>query len=344
MESKKLLDKTITKKDKIFNELLNLITTSKQKALKQVNNTLIELYWNIGQYISTKTIKENWGKGIVKELANYIKLQDPTIKGFTSRNLWRMKQFYETYYENKKVSALLSQLTWTNNLLILSASKSEEEREFYILTSIHCKYSSRELDRQIQSGVFERTMLANEKLSTVMKSLPQNTKDIFKDSYSLEFLDLPQDHKEKDLQKALIDSLKEFILELGMGFAFIGEEYRLQVGDDDFYIDLLFYHRDLKCLVAFELKIDKFKPSHLGQLEFYLEALDRDVKRKDENPSIGVLLCRKKNDEVVKYALNRSLSPTVVSDYETKLIPKRLLQDKMNELYNIYDTKEDNGK
>jgi predicted nuclease of restriction endonuclease-like (RecB) superfamily len=295
-----------------FNELLNLITSSKQKALKLVNSTLIELYWDIGKYISTKTIKENWGKSVVKELANYIKLQDPTVKGFSDKNIWRMKQFYETYYKNKKLSAVLRELTWTNNLLILSSSKSEEEREFYILTSIKCKYSSRELERQIQSGVF-------------------------KDSYSLEFLNLPEKHKEKDLQKALVGSLKEFILELGIGFAFIGEEYRLQVGDDDFYIDLLFYHRDLKCLVAFELKIGKFKPSHLGQLEFYLEALDRDIKRDDENPSIGVLLCRKKNDEVVEYALSRSLSPTVVSEYTTKLIPKKILQDKMNELYELYE-------
>ena len=319
-----------------FNEILSTIQISKQKAYTQVNSTLIELYWEVGKYISTKTIKENWGKSIVKELANYIKMQDPTIKGFNSRNLWRMKQFYETYEGNEKVSALLTQLTWTNNLLILSSSKSEEEREFYILTSIKGKYSSRELERQIQSGMFERTMLANEKLSKTMTQLPQDTNNIFKDSYSLEFLNLPQKHKEKDLQKALVDSLKKFILELGIGFAFMGEEYRLQVGDDDFYVDLLFYHRDLKCLVAFELKIGKFKPSHLGQLEFYLEALDRDVKRDDENPSIGVLLCRKKNDEVVKYALSRSISPTVVSEYETKLIPKKILQDKMNELYEVY--------
>lgn len=323
-----------------FQEILQTIQLSKQKVFQQVNITLIELYWDIGDYISSKTIKDNWGKGVVKELAIYIKEQDPILKGFTSRNLWRMKQFYETYREDIKVSALLTQLTWTNNLLILSSSKSKEEREFYIYLSIKGKYSSRELERQIQSGVFERTMLANKKLSAVIRELPQDTNNIFKDSYALDFLDLPTKHKEKDLQKALISSLKEFILELGIGFAFIGEEYRLQVGDDDFYIDLLFYHRDLKCLVAFELKIGKFKPSHLGQLEFYLEALDRDVKRDDENPSIGVLLCRKKNDEVVKYALSRSLSPTVISEYETKLIPKKILQDKMNELYKIYERKE----
>ena len=320
-----------------FNEILSTIQSSKQKAYALVNSTIIELYWNIGNYISTKTIKENWGKGVVKELASYIKLQDPTLKGFSDKNLWRMKQFYETYHKNEKLSALLRELTWTNNLLILSSSKSDEEREFYILTSIKSKYSSRELKRQIESGMFERTMLANEKLSQTVKELPQETSNVFRDTYSLDFLNLPTQHKEKDLQKALISSLKEFILELGIGFAFIGEEYRLEVGDDDFYIDLLFYHRDLKCLVAFELKVGKFKPSHLGQLEFYLEALDRDVKRDDENPSIGVLLCRKKNDEVVEYALSRSLSPTVVSEYETKLIPKKVLRDKMNELYEKFE-------
>jgi len=316
-----------------FNEIVNLIKDSKAKAYVQINTTLIELYWNIGQYISTKTIKENWGKSVVKELAEYIKLQDPTLKGFDSRNLWRMKQFYETYKENKKLSALLREITWTNNLLILSSSKSDEEREFYILLSIKENYSSRELERQIKSGIYERTMLANEKLSAVVTQLPQNTKNVFRDTYTLELLDIPKVHEEKDLQKSIVSSLKDFILELGVGFAFIGEEYRVSVGDDDFYIDLLFYHRDLRCLVAFELKAGKFKPSDLGQLEFYLEALDRDVKREDENPSIGVLLCRKKNDEVVEYAMSRSTSPTVISEYETKLIPKEVLRAKMNELY-----------
>ncbi len=316
-----------------FNTIVTLIKDSRQKAFMQINTTLIELYWSIGEYISSKTIKENWGKGVVKELADYIKKQDPTLKGFTARNLWRMKQFYETYYQNKKLSALLTQITWTNNLLILSSSKSEEEREFYILLTSKENYSSRELERQIKSGLFERTMIANKKLSAVMTQLPQDTRNVFRDSYTLELLDIQEPHKEKDLQQAIVSSLKEFILELGMGFTFMGQEYRVSVGDEDFYIDLLFYHRDLKCLVAFELKVDKFKPSDLGQLEFYLEALDRDIKKEDENPSIGVLLCRKKNDEVVEYALSRSASPAVISEYETKLIPKDLLRAKMNEFY-----------
>ena len=322
-----------------FNEILSTIQNSKQKAYAQVNSTLIELYWNIGKYIATKTIKENWGKGVVKELAIFIKQQDPTLKGFTDKNIWMMKSFYETYKENKKLYTLCREISWSNNRRILSL-KTTHEREFYILTSIKEKYSFRELERQIDKSLFERTMLADEKLSNTIKELPQNTKGVFRDSYILDFLDLEPEHKEKDLQQALIGSLKDFILELGIGFAFVGEEYKLEVGDDTFKIDLLFYHRYLNCLVAFELKIGKFKPSHLGQLEFYLEALDRDVKTKEENPSIGILLCREKNDEVVKYALNRSVSPLVIADYETKLIPKKLLQDKLNEIYELLENED----
>ena len=327
-----------------FSEILKTIQTSKQKALQQVNTTLIELYWEIGKYISIKTIKENWGKSVVKELADYIKDNEPTLKGFSDKNLWRMKQFHETYKDNEKLTPLVREISWTNNLIILSSAKTDEERAFYLLLVSKERYSKRELERQIRSGIYERTMLANEKLSPVVRELPQDTKDVFRDSYALEFLNLPTLHSEKDLQHALIGSLKKFILELGVGFAFIGEEYRLQVGNEDFYIDLLFYHRHLRCLVAFELKIGKFKPAHLGQLEFYLEALDRDIKSKDENPSIGILLCREKDDEVVKYALSRSLSPTVISDYETQLIPKKILQQKLNELYEIYNAEKEGNK
>jgi len=322
---------------KSFSDVLSTIQNSKQKALTQVNSTLIELYWSIGEYISTKTIKDNWGKGVVKELANFIEQQEPTLNGFTARNLWRMKQFYETYKDNEKLSSLLTQLTWTNNLLILSSSKSDEEREYYIRLSIHERYSSRELKRQLESGMFERTMLANQKLSSVLRELPQNTKNVFRDVYSLDLLSLKEQHKEKDLQSSILNSLKSFILEVGKDFCFMGQEYRIQVGNSDFSIDLLFYHRTLQCMIAFELKIDDFKPSYLGQLEFYLEALDRDVKKEYENPSIGILLCRKKDDEVVKYALSRSLSPTVISEYETKLIPKKILQQKLNELYEQFE-------
>ena len=323
-----------------FDEIVSLIKNSKQKLFSQVNFTLIELYWNIGEYISKKTIQENWGKSIVQELSIFIKQKVPYIQGFSDKNLWRMKQFFETYKDSTKLSPLVREFTWTNNLLILSATKSEEEREFYIKLSIKERYSKRELERQIKSGIYVRTLLANKKISSAVQKLPQDTTNIFKDTYSLEFLGLSEYHSENDLQSSLVSYLKDFILEIGNDFCFIGQEYKIQVGKKDFKIDLLFYHRELRCLVAFELKIDEFSPSYLGQLEFYLEALDRDIKKAYENPSNGVLLCRQKDDEVVEYALSRSLSPTVISQYETKLIPKNVLRDKLNELYKVLDTNE----
>ncbi|MFN5068707.1 MAG: YhcG family protein, partial [Bacteroidota bacterium] len=189
------------------------------------------------------------------------------------------------------------------------------------------------LDRQISASFFERTMIGNSKLSPVVRESNNDLTNTFKDSYVFEFLNLPETHSESDLQRGLVRQMKNFILELGKDFLFIGEEYKLQVGNNDFYIDLLFYHRGLQCLVAFELKADKFKPDHLGQLNFYLEALDRDVKKQNENPSIGVLLCKDKDSEVVEYALSRSLSPTMVSEYKTQLPDKKLLQQKLHELF-----------
>ena len=194
-------------------------------------------------------------------------------------------------------------------------------------------YSKRELDRQISASLFERTMIGNSKLSLTVRESNKDFSNTFKDSYVFEFLNLPDPHSESDLQQGLVRQMKDFILELGKDFLFIGEEYKLQVGNNDFYIDLLFYHRGLQCLVAFELKADKFKPDHLGQLNFYLEALDRNVKKSNENPSIGVLLCKDNDSEVVEYALSRSLSPTMVSEYKTQLPDKKLLQQKLHELF-----------
>ena len=323
-----------------FSEILAWIQKARQKAYQRVNRTLVELYWNIGRYISAQVKNDGWGTGTVEDLAAFIQKNDPNIKGFSSRNIWTMKQFYETYQPNEKLPTLLAELGWSHNRRIMSL-KSPEEREFYLLLCNRKKYSFRELERLIKTSTFERSMLADNQLSDTVKELPQSTTGVFKDTYVFEFLDIPVPHREKDLQQALLASLKDFILELGIGFTFVGQDYRLQVGTDDFFVDLLFYHRHLQCLVAFELKTDKFRPEHLGQLEFYLEALDRDVKLNHENPSIGVLLCREKNDEVVKYALSRSISPAVISEYETKLIPKEVLRKKLNELYALIECKGD---
>jgi len=218
-------------------------------------------------------------------------------------------------------------------LAIFSRCKSVEEREFYLKISKQENYSFRELDRQISAGLYERTMIGNAKLPTVLRESNQNLTNTFKDGYVFEFLSISEPHGERELQRGLLKQMKSFILELGKDFLFIGEEFKLQVGNSDFYVDLLFYHRGLQCLIAFELKADKFKPDHLGQLNFYLEALDRDVRKINENPSIGILLCKDKDSEVVEYALSRSLSPTMVSEYRTQLPDKKLLQKKLHELF-----------
>ena len=323
-----------------FLPVLEKIQQARQKAYGQINATLVELYWNIGQYVAQQVNNAGWGKSMVETLADYIKHREPGIKGFSARNIWTMKQFYELYQSLKKLPTVWAELSWSHHRRIMSL-KTAEEREFYLQLCAKQRYSIRELERLIDTGTYERTVLGNQQLSDVVKQLPQTTTGIFKDSYVFEFLDLPVPHQEKDLQQALVASLKDFILELGVGFSFIGQEFRLQVGNDDFYIDLLFFHRQLQCLVAFELKTTKFGPAHLGQLEFYLEALDRDVKLPSENPSIGVLLCREKNDEVVQYALSRAISPTVIAEYETKLIPKELLRKKLNEFYALLEGKDE---
>ncbi len=244
-----------------------------------------------------------------------------------------MKQFYETYIDSPKLSALVREISWTNNLLIFSTAKTFEEKEFYLHLCMRENYTKRELERQLASGVFERVMIAGQKLSPAVRELMQIDSVAFKDSYVFEFLNLPESHTENDLQKALITQMKNFILELGRDSLFVCEEYRLQVGYTDFEVDLLFFHRGLQCLIAFELKTEKFKPGHIGQLNFYLEALDRDVKKSNENPSIGVLLCKDKDKEVVEYALSRNLSPALVAEYTTKLPDKKLLQRKLLQLF-----------
>ncbi len=319
--------------DNRFTDIIQLIKQSRANAIKAVNAELINLYWNIGEYISNKIKLSEWGDSVVTELAKFIQTHEPQIKGFSDKNLWRMKQFYETYKDFPKLSPLVREISWTNNLLIFSRCKTIEEKEFYLKLVKQENYNKRELDRQISASLFERTMIGNSKLSTALRESNQDIANTFKDSYVFEFLNLSEPHNESDLQRGLVKQMKKFILELGKDFLFIGQEYKLQVGNSDFYIDLLFYHRGLQCLVAFELKADKFKPDHLGQLNFYLEALDRDVKKSNENPSIGVLLCKDKDSEVVEYALSRSLSQTMVSKYKTQLPDKKLLKQKLHELF-----------
>jgi len=316
-----------------FAEVAELVRIGRRRAFASVNAAVIETYWQVGRYISGKVEKASWGQGVVQQLAEYLQKTILDPRGFSARNLWRMKQFHDIYGSYEKLSALLTQLSWTNHLLILSKSRSKEERLFYLSLSAKERYSSRELERQLNSGLFERSVLSKPKLSTLLTVLHPKAESVFRDSYSLDFLGLPDGHSETDLRKAIVRSLKNFIIEFGRDFAFMGEEHRVQVGMKDFFLDLLFYHRELRCLIAFELKIDEFKPEYLGKLSFYLEALDRDVKKPHENPSIGIILCKGKDDEVVEYALSRTLSPAAIADYTTKLPDKRLLEEKLHEFF-----------
>ena len=318
-----------------FSEIKKIISTAKENSYKAVNAELINLYWNIGKHISQKIESSEWGKGIVSNLSDYLKRTEPNVKGFSSQNLWRMKQFFEVYNKNKKLSPMVREISWTNNLIIISKSKSDEEKEFYLRLSKNERLTKRELERDIDSGLFERVLLSNEKLSPVVREIHPKANEVFKDNYVLDFLALPTNFSEKTLRKSILENLKQFILEFGKDFTFVGEEYRVQVGMKDFYIDLLFFYRELQCLVVVDLKITDFKPAYLGQIEFYLEALDRDVKKEHEKPSVGIVLCKNKDEKVVEYSLSRSMSPTLVSKYQTELFDKKLLETKLEEYFRI---------
>lgn len=324
-----------------FQKVVNIIETARENAYKKVNEELILMYRDIGKFISEQSANAAYGDAFVQQLAGFFEKNYPDLKGFNRRGLYRMKQFYELYKDEEKVSPLVTQLSWTNHLKIMSACKTMDERIFYMNMCIKDHLTKRELERQIDSGYYERYMLSQNPIAPVIGEAKKATGNIFLDTYVLDFLDVPDTVSEYDLQKSIIRNLKNFILEIGKDFTFVGEEYRVQVGNHDYFIDLLFYHRGLSCLVAFELKIGEFKPEYVGKVNLYLEALDREVKKENENPSVGVILCASKDDEVVEFALSRSLSPTMVSEYNLKLIDKALLQKKLKEYIELAQSSED---
>ena len=317
-----------------FAEVAGLIEQARQRAYQAVDSELVGLYWRIGQYISAKLASAVWGEGVVDRLAQHLARTMPGQRGFTRRNLFRMRQFFEAYVADEKVTPLVTQLPWTHNLIILSQSKRPEEREFYLRMAVQQRWGKRELERQYRLGAFERAVLSPAKVSPAVAQMHGDAAaGVFKDAYSVEFLNLPADHTEADLHSGLLGQLRAFLIELGRDFCFVGSEFAVQVGGRDFALDLLFFHRGLNCLVAIELKVDRFEPEHLGKLNFYLEALDRDVRKPHENPAIGVLLCASKDSEVVEYALSRTLSPALVAQYQTQLPDKRMLAAKLHEFY-----------
>lgn len=324
-----------------FDEVLAMIQGARQQAAQAVNTRLIELYWQVGAYISRKIENAEWGDAVVSQLAEHLATTQPGLRGFTRRNLFRMRQFFEAYRGDEKVSAVLTQLPWTHHLIIFSQSKRPEEREFYLRMAIREKWSSRELERQFKTALFERTVTQPAKASAMLKETRPAALEVFRDAYMVEFLELSAGHAEADLHRSLLQRLRDFLIELGRDFCFVGSEYPVQVGGQDFALDLLFFHRGLNCLVAIELKVGRFEPEYLGKLNFYLEALDQTERKPHESPAIGVLLCASKNDEVVEYALNRSLSPALIAEYQTRLPDRQLLQAKLHEFYALDIAKDD---
>ena len=330
----------------LFSEIISIIKNHRQNAYRKINEELVSMYYEIGRYLSKKVEAEHWGSKTIDNLVITIKSQYPHLKGFNRAGLYRMIQFYEAYRDNPIVSPLVTQLSWTNNLLILQSAKTNEEREFYIRLCIKNNYSKRELNRQLESHYYERYLLS--KGDALEKQEPivgeddgPNTKLL--DIYSLEFLDLPNNYKEKDLKDAIISNLKNFILEIGKDFSFIEKEHRINVGGEDFYIDLLFYNRTHRCLVAFELKVDKFKPEFVSKMDFYLAALDKYERKEYENPSVGIVLCASKNDSVVELASSRSISPTAIATYSTQLIDTNALKEKIIEYQILFEENKKNN-
>lgn len=324
---------------KSFARIAGIIETARENTFKKVNEELIRMYWNVGEFLSGESKKASFGDAYIDSVADFIQQEFPGIKGFTRRGLYRMKRFYEIYRDDEFVTTLLTQVSWSNHLAIISKAKTEEERHFYLTLSIKERYTARELQRQIDSAYYERYMLSKDRI----KSETVNKDDTlpFLDTYVLDFLMLPKNFKEKDLKKAILNNLKDFILEVGRDFTFIDEEYKVEVGNRDFFLDLLFFHRGLCCLVAFELKIGQFEPEYVSKMDFYLEALDRQCRKENENPSVGVILCASKDDEVVEYSLSRTLSPTMVSDYTLQLPDKKILRKKLRELSEIVELRTD---
>lgn len=352
-----------------FENIRQIIGRGQAKALQAAYAEQLNVYWNVGAYVYQKLDATNWGAKVVDSLAIWLKEKEPGLKGFDKRAIYRMQDFYLTWcsidwaalkdngtlivgskspqlqdVNNQSleivgltipqlgdIPAILGKISWSHHLEILKRSSTLEEKVFYLLLAIKEDYTVEELKRQIKTSLYERQKMSSQRILSTQHPAAEKIPSIFRDKYIFEFLELPEQHSESDFQKALISRLKQFILELGRDFIFMGEEYHLPVGKKDYYVDLLFFHRELQCIVGFELKIQEFEPEFLGKLNFYLEALDRDVKKSHENPSIGVLLCKSKDKEVVEYALSRNISPALVADYETKLIDKGLLQRMLHE-------------
>lgn len=307
-------------------EIKKKIKDSQYEAMKAVNKALISLYWGIGKEIYNQQQEKGWGKSIVEVLAKEIKKDFPDTQGFSARNLWRMRNLYVEYKDNEILPPLVAEISWTKNIVIMEKCKDSLEREFYIKMTRKYGWTKDVLINHIENKSYEKYLLNQTNFDeTLPEKYVKQAKLAVKDEYIFDFMEMNEQHSEKDLENNLVNHIKSFLEEMGGNFAFMGNQYRINVGGEDFYIDLLLYHRSLRSLVAIELKIGEFKPEYVGQLQFYLTALDKQVKLEDENPPIGIIICKNKNRTVVEYALNDTDKPIGVATYQViKSLPERL--------------------
>ena len=298
-------------------ELRERIHAAQQRASLAVNQELVLLYWQIGQDILARQTNEGWGTKVIDRLAHDLRNDFPDMKGFSPRNLKYMRAFAEAWPDSEFVQQAVAQLPWGHNLVLLEKLPGPETRRWYAAKAIENSWSRNVLVMQIESRLLERSGKAETNFTTQLpKAQSDLARESLKDPYRFDFLGLTDDAQERDIENALVQHVTEFLLELGAGFAFVGRQVLLNVGGDEFFIDLLFYHLKLRCYVVIELKAGKFKPEHLGQLSFYMTAVDRQVKSEHDNQTIGLLLCKSKNKIVAEYSLGDKSQPMGIAEYQ----------------------------
>ncbi len=302
------------------------VRAAQLQAFKAVNRELIDLYWDIGHMIVERQIDEGWGKSVVQQLAEDLQNEFPGVLGFSASNLWRMKSFFEAYASSEKLAQLVREIGWSHNLAILARCKDPLEREFYLRMTRKFGWSRNLLIHQIENQSYEKTLLGQTNFDlTLAPELQAQAKLAVRDEYIFDFLELGEQHSERELERALIGRIEDFLRALGGLFAFVGSQFRLEVDDEEFFIDLLLYHRRLRSLVAIDLKIGRFQPEFVGKMQFYLTALDLQVRMEGENPSIGIILCKEKKRTIVEYALYDTSKPIGVATYRVvRQLPKEL--------------------
>ena len=292
------------------------IRQAQYRALRAANKELLQLYWDIGESILRKQEEVGWGKAVVETLARDLQAEFPGRNGFSAQNLWLMRQLYAEYRERPKLQPLVREISWSKNLIIMARCKDDLEREFYLRATARFGWSKDVLIHQVDNQSYEKYLLNQTNFDeTLPAEIQAQAMLAVKDHYTFDFLELADEHSERQLELALVTNIRRFLTEMGGAFAFLGNQYRLEVGGQEYFIDLLLFHRRLRCLVAIDLKIGAFEPEHKGKMEFYLEALDRQERLPEENAPIGIIICRDKNKTVVEYALRTASRPIGVATY-----------------------------